>query len=194
MYIRVITPPAQEVITLARARLQLKIDADIPPVAPATEATSERDPEIEDAIKSARQLVEQYLGRAIGEQVFEMVMTGWHPVVELPMGSVASISSIKYTADDGEHDLLAESYALYGGEKPFVTISAAPPLASVPDNVRIRFVAGYSVDTVPGPVKSAMLLLITDLVLNPSRQTDRPLSENKAFEALLTPYRVGMGV
>jgi uncharacterized phiE125 gp8 family phage protein len=194
MYIRVITPPAQEVITLARARLQLKIDADIPPIAPATEATSERDPEIEDAIKTARQKVQGYLNRAIGAQTLELVMTGWQSVVEIPLGGMTSITSVSYTADDGEHQLSAGDYALYGGDKPFVTISAAPALASTPDNVRIRFEAGYTAETVPGPVKSAMLLLITDLVQNPSRQTDKPLSENAAFADLLSEYRLGMGV
>jgi uncharacterized phiE125 gp8 family phage protein len=194
MYIRVITPPAQEVVTLARARLQLKIDADIPPVAPATAPTSERDPEIEDAIKTAREKVQQYLGRAVGAQTLELVMTGWQSVVEIPLGGVTSITSVDYTADDGEHQLATENYALYGGDKPFVTISAAPALASTPENVRIRFEAGYTADTVPGPVKSAMLLLITDLVQNPSRQTDKPLSENAAFADLLSEYRLGMGV
>lgn len=194
MYVRVAIPPTEEVITLARARLQCKIDADIPPVAPATEPTSERDPEITDAIASARQTVQEYLQRAIGEQTFELVLTGWQRCVSIPFGAVTSIESIKYQAPGGEQIMPSASYSVSGGDKPVLKIEDAPELADEPDNVRIRYVSGYTETTLPAPIKSAMLLLIKDLVENTSRQVDRPLSENAAFCNLLATYRLGMGV
>ncbi|HEY8606627.1 MAG TPA: hypothetical protein VIM12_05875 [Noviherbaspirillum sp.] len=194
MHVRVITPPAAELISLPRARLQCKIDADIAPVAPATEPTSSRDAEIADAIKTARESVQSYLQRAIGEQTLELVMTGWDRCVSLPMGEVKSVVSIKYDADDGEQTLNPSDYSLHGGERAFVQLSATPALKATPENVRIRYVAGYSESSLPGPVKSAMLLLISDLVENASRQTERALSENTAFCRLLEPLRLGMGV
>jgi hypothetical protein len=41
----------------------------------------------------------------------------------------------------------------------------------------------------PAPVKSAALLLVGDLYENREAQTDRPLTENRAFVQLLNPYR-----
>jgi uncharacterized phiE125 gp8 family phage protein len=193
MYVRVVTPPAEEIITLERARLQCKIDAD-QPVPPATEATSERDPEIMDAIATARELVQDYVQRAIGQQTVELVMTGWPSSVWLPLAIVQSIVSVKYDGDGGEQALPEAAYSLRGGERAVVDFYSTPRLASKQDNVRIRYVAGYTKDTLPRPVKSAMLLLIADLVQNVSRQVERPLAENAAFCRLLAPYRLGLGV
>ena len=41
----------------------------------------------------------------------------------------------------------------------------------------------------PAPIKSAALLCVADLYENRESQTDRPLTENKTFCALLNPYR-----
>ncbi|WP_027995403.1 head-tail connector protein [Simplicispira psychrophila] len=45
-------------------------------------------------------------------------------------------------------------------------------------------------NTAPAPIKSAALLLVGDLYLWRESQTDRPLTDNRAFERLLAPYRV----
>lgn len=45
-------------------------------------------------------------------------------------------------------------------------------------------------DDAPAPVKSAALLMVGDLYENREAQSDRPLTENKAFDRLLAPYRV----
>lgn len=48
-----------------------------------------------------------------------------------------------------------------------------------------------SVDsTAPAPVKSAALLLVGTLYEHRESVSERPFSENPAFEALLNPYRV----
>ena len=44
--------------------------------------------------------------------------------------------------------------------------------------------------SLPGPVRSAMLLLVGDLYENRTMQTDKPLHLNLAYERLLAPYRV----
>lgn len=41
----------------------------------------------------------------------------------------------------------------------------------------------------PAPIKSAALLCVADLYENREAQTDRPLTENRAFGLLLNPYR-----
>jgi len=47
----------------------------------------------------------------------------------------------------------------------------------------------YADGEAPAPVKSAALLMVGDLYENREAQTERPLSENKAFIRLLNPYR-----
>ncbi|WP_136415529.1 head-tail connector protein [Herbaspirillum sp. ST 5-3] len=47
----------------------------------------------------------------------------------------------------------------------------------------------YADGEAPAPVKSAALLMVGDLYENREAQTDRPLTDNKAFIRLLNPYR-----
>ncbi|MEO8408874.1 MAG: head-tail connector protein [Oxalobacteraceae bacterium] len=47
----------------------------------------------------------------------------------------------------------------------------------------------YDATTAPAPVKSAALLMVADLYENREAQTERPLTENRAFALLLNPYR-----
>ena len=55
-------------------------------------------------------------------------------------------------------------------------LNMTPPLAMPP--------------SLPGPVRSAMLLLVGDLYENRAMQTDKPLHLNPTYERLLAPYRV----
>lgn len=48
----------------------------------------------------------------------------------------------------------------------------------------------YTAGAEPAPVKAACALLIGDLFENREAQTERPLSQNPTFCALLNPFRV----
>lgn len=167
MKIKVITPPVQ-VITLARAKLQAKLDAP------------ERDEEVQDAIETARAWAQEFLQRAVGEQTLEATLREWNGCVKLPYEPTEIVA---VTA--GGVQVLPADYELDG--HCFTAGGVSAP-------VIIRFVTGYTVDKLPGPVKSAMLLQIADLIKNPQGQTSAQLYENPAMLNLLWPYRVDLSV
>lgn len=45
-------------------------------------------------------------------------------------------------------------------------------------------------ETMPAPVKAAILLQVGDLYLNRERQSDAAYYQNRTYERLLNPYRV----
>lgn len=60
--------------------------------------------------------------------------------------------------------------------------------AAVLDHLNVGEVNPYE-GVFPHPVRAAGLLLVGDLYANREAQTDRPLTDNKAFARLLAPYR-----
>lgn len=159
MYTTIITP-AEPVVTLERARLQCKIDGN------------ERDDEIKDAIETARAWVQEALQRSVGPQTLEFSYPVWCGSAQLPF-DITTLVSVKV---DG------------------VAVDPAPvPVGRVitldaTGKVDIRITTGYTTATLPGPVKSVMLLMIADLVRNVQGQTGAQLYENPALESLLWPY------
>lgn len=160
--------PATPVITLERAKLQAKLDGD------------ERDEEVADAIETARAWAQEFLQVAVGEQTLEVTLRDWCGTVDLPY-EPTEITSV--TAEGVA--VPVETYALDG--RRFTASSISAPVV-------IRFVTGWTMATLPGPVKSAMLLQIADLIKNPQGQTSSQLYENPAQLNLLWPYREGLGV
>lgn len=157
---RIITP-ATAVITLDRAKLQCKLDGDA------------RNEEVTDAIESARAYVEAYIGQPIGEQVLEYTYTDWAGSVVLP----CDVTELLAVSAAGVPVLPLP--ALTGRT---LTLSATAPVV-------VRIKCGFTSVNVPGPVKSSMLLMIGDLIVNQQGQTDTQLYQNAAFENMLWPWR-----
>lgn len=163
MNFKIITPPTQ-VIDLDRARLQCKITGN------------DRDADVTDAIAGARDYAEVFLGVPVGDQVREYSFLPWCGRAVLPCDvtelQTVTVAGVPVTPLTG---LLVDRT---------LTLSTSWPATVV---VRIR--CGYTSATLPGTVKSAMLLLIADLVRNPQSQSETQLYRNHAFDALLWPHR-----
>lgn len=184
MNYRVVTPAVQEPVTLAEARLHLRL---------ADDQTSD-DPLIETWLTVAREFAEHYTSRALAPQTLEMAMDrfpaggpGFDPwtarnlrrsdddgAFELVMPPIASITSIKYTdATGAEQTLDPSKYALspYGaGVRVYPSFASPWPVTqSIPDAVRVRYDAGYGRDggpAVPQAVRAAILLMTAHLFEN----------------------------
>jgi hypothetical protein len=155
---KIITPPAQ-VITLERARFQCKITG------------TERDVDIADAIAAARDLAQAETGLPVGEQVLEYSFRTWCGHVDLPCD-------------------ITEVVAVTAAGAPMLPLPVPVGrrltfAATAPVSIQIKF--GWTTETLPATVKSAMLLMITDLVRNPQGQTDTQLYKNPAVDNLLWP-------
>lgn len=155
MKFKVVTPVSAEPVTLAEGRLHLKLTVD--------DSTAE-DSLISVWLTAAREVAEQYTGRALAPRTLEAAMDCFPAgAFDLPMPPVTSITSIKYTDAAGvEQTLNPSTYSLssYGESRRVApAYNFVWPFAQdIQDAVRIRFVTGYT--TVPTAVKSAMLLML----------------------------------
>lgn len=184
MAIEVVTPPAEEPVTLTRARSEIGLvhNAD--------------DSMVTDKIIEARQHIEQMLSRALITQTWRLSLDQFCDEIVLPGGRVQSITSVKYTDKDGVEQTLAAS--AYQAD----IISNRPRIRRVPGTswpetentfnaVRIEYVVGYgAASAVPGGIVAALLLMVGDLYANREAQvTGTTIQDNKTVSRLLWPHR-----
>lgn len=184
---KVITPVAVEPVTLAEARLQLKLTAD--------DSTAE-DSLITGWITTAREIAEHYTGRALASQTLEMALDCFPEEdgdILLDQPPVSSITSISYTDTAGVSQTFgASNYALstYGDSRRVSLAYGSfwPTTQDVADAVRIRYVTGYS--TTPRVVKDAIRLMVTWLHEHRGDEMDPNDIQPPAAKALLGTVKV----
>ncbi|MBE3590004.1 MAG: phage head-tail connector protein [Firmicutes bacterium] len=187
--LRVVTPPASEPVTLAEAKLHLRVDA------------TDDDALISGLIRAAREHAEQILGRALMTQTLELGLDDWpRDEILLPMPPVQSVASISYTDAAGVvRTVDPASYVVDTASEPARVVLRwsytwpADVLQPQSGAIRVRYVAGYqSAADIPQAIKAAILLHIGHLYENREAAnignivTELPL----AYRALLSPHRV----
>ncbi|MBS0427602.1 MAG: phage gp6-like head-tail connector protein [Proteobacteria bacterium] len=149
----------EPVITRERARLHCKLSS-----------FDQLDEELADAIETARAWTQEHLQRAIGRQTLRYTYTEWSGSTTLP------------------YDIVSVTATAAGVATPAtfvdrtVTVDGAAPVV-------LDLVTGDDAASLPGPIKSAMLLMIADLMENRQGQAEVKLYENQAVENLLSLYR-----
>lgn len=170
MGFKVITPPAGSLITLPELRLQCHIDDD----------NTAEDALLTVYLEGARAYCQHYTGCAIGSQMIELAVDAF-PIsaIDLPILPVTAVISIKYIdASDVEQTLSSTLYTVddYSSQRHWVlpkSGSAWPIAQAVANAVKVRFVAG----DLPGPVKSAMLLLVGESFKNREASVDGQINQ-----------------
>lgn len=157
MRLTLVTAPATEPITLAEAKLHLRVDG-----------TAEDDA-ITLAISLARQEAENRLGRALITQTWRMYLDQFPPtMLEFPKPPLQSVSSVTYIDPDGaEQTVVASDYVVdVSGEKGRLYLdwdASWPSIRAEPNAVRVEFVAGYgAASAVPATFRAWMLMRIGD--------------------------------
>jgi uncharacterized phiE125 gp8 family phage protein len=191
-----LTGPALEPLTLAEVKQQCRVD------------TSDDDAFLQRAIKSAREVIEGPHGAGIVmiASQWQMRLDGLMPEIWIPTGPIISIDALAYIDEAGAlQTLAAERYQWRKGAfeariRPAYGLSW-PTVRRVFDSIRVTFTAGYagtdddppSLDLVPSPLKTAMLMLIGHWYEN--RETvvigQVPVEIQLGFHALVNRYRVG---
>lgn len=205
--------PDDEPITLAEARLHLRVDAyGSPP-------ESDDDDWIEGTgIPAAREYCERELGRALAPRTMELVSNAFPGVAVdrsvgacfvLPFGPVQSVTSVIYTDTDGvDQTIDPANYALddYGSPSRLVLAYGAtwPSARSSRNSVRVRYVTGYApaiesplLPVLPRQARAAMLLMLGHLYENREASgTDKllelPLGVRSLLELVPGRERLGM--
>lgn len=191
MSVVVITPPEFALVSLEEAKVHLRVDHD------------DDNDYIEGLVETATNMIDGpagWLGRALITQTLEWrgdEFPSCHDI-RLPYPPIAAIVSVKYDDDDGaEQTISSGDYRLVGQPSiPRLALaygSTWPSTRWQNEAVRIRYTAGYgaTVDSVPAPIRQAVLLMVSELYENRDASTDKPRTELPfAVTALLSTYRV----
>lgn len=155
-----------EPVSLADAQAWLRVDSQ-------DDAT-----EITTLITTARQIVEDFTGRALLTQTWRLVASEWpegrfagvENVVQLPRSPLASVTSVKYYPENGgaQATFASSNYHVVTALTPGAIVIADgaswPDLAVRPDAVEVNFTAGEaSAATVPAGLRHAVLLVLAHL-------------------------------
>lgn len=184
-----VTAPAAEPLTLAEAKLHLRVDSD----------DTSQDTLITSLIVAAREAVEEHTRRALVTQTWDYVADafpdGDEPIL-VGKPPLQSVTTLQYVDADG----VLQTWAASNYVVDTATIDGAIRLAydvSWPsareqyNAVQVRVVAGYGLAAaVPASIKAAMLLLIGHLFEHrESVITGTIVAELPTVRALLGPYR-----
>lgn len=192
MTLRLITPPAAEPITLAEAKLHLRVSG------------AAEDTLVTMLIGAARRMCEARTDRALITQTWELALDAWPSAdgaVELARMPVQSTTQVQYVPSGATAlvdlagaawtlDILSDSTAGW-----LLPVGAWPATADLANAVRVRFVAGYGADgsAVPEDLRAWMLLAIGTLYANRESIDSTGKSgelPGRFWDSLLDPYRV----
>jgi uncharacterized phiE125 gp8 family phage protein len=198
MKFRVLTPPAVEPITLDEARTHLRIEPYGSP---------EEHPDdlyIQGLITAARQWCEEYTRLALATQTIEVAFDNFSELEDLPFLPAQSIDGITYVDGNGANQTLATSVYgldLYTGGIVLKYGQSWPATRAESNAVIATYKAGYTVGespdeyTLPGPIKSAMYLIIGHMYENRQQVgTVESYELQMGVFSLLQPYRRGLGI
>ncbi len=158
-----VIPPTEEPVTLAEIKDHLRI------------SSTAEDSLLTLYAQMAREAVEGECWRALLPQTWDLYLAGWPAdgIIEIPRPPLQSVTSIKYTDEDGVTQTLAASnYRVDIAREPGRVVLA--PDADWPSDaldssnpVVVRFVAGYAdASAVPTMAKAAILLQIGEIYAN----------------------------
>jgi uncharacterized phiE125 gp8 family phage protein len=192
---KVIEGPEAEPITTAEARVHLEAqayeDSDVDPL---------DDAMIEAMLAAARESCEDFLGLSLATKTLEVALDTFPDdgeAVDLPFGPVREIQSVNWGDDSGQEldlaDFVLDNYRFPNQLRTTAT-SGWTAVTSYPNVIKVRYLAGYGVDSdggeaLPKVLRQAILVELTNLYEN---RGDAPLSS--AAEALMRPRRVRLGM
>lgn len=187
MSLKLILGPASEPITIAEAKVHLRVESDF----------TDDDTLITALIVAARQGAEHMTGRALIPQTLELALDEFEEEISLLRPPLASVSSVKYVDADGVLQTLSTSdYILDDHSAPARVVPAYgtswPSTRCQPNAVLIRYVAGYAnAAAVPQEIKQWMLLRIGVMYENREEvNIGNIVTEMPFVDCLLDAYKV----
>ena len=203
MSLRIYTQPTEELVTLADARLHLRLDGD------GSSSDGHPDDTLIDAmVGGAREWAESYLYRSICEKTYELTLDAFPAdEIELLMPPIQSVTSVQYVDTAGAlQTMAANAYVLDKKTEPGWLFpadgTAWPETDDVVNAVTIRYVAGYSLPSdsgqtypLPKSIRAGVLLLLHDLYENRGNSAEKSQGEVPfAAQMVMGFNRLGMGV
>lgn len=153
-----VSAPATEPLTLAETKLYLRVDH------------ASEDALISDLIVAARMMAENHLRRSLVNQSWKVAYDDYLPAeVTLPMGPVASITSVTMYGRDGSSQPIGSEVYYLNAAKNILRMDSPLYVVSPGHGARVEVVyaTGYgNAAAVPKPIKQGMLAHIAQLYDN----------------------------
>ncbi|MBK8772648.1 MAG: phage head-tail connector protein [Rhizobiales bacterium] len=173
--VRVVTAPTIEPVTLAEAKVDLRVDH------------TEDDTLITGLIVAARQEAEVLARRALINRTLEMALCGWPATAKiyLPYPPAVSVTSVTYyDISNVLQTMTAADYMLISDIEPAIVALAynkSWPSASLREvmPVRVRWVAGYGATAASVPDRYKVLIRSLVAVRYESRDELTPAQERQ---------------
>lgn len=181
MTITILTPPSSEPITLAEAKLFLRVDQNA------------EDSLITTLIAAAREAVEVACGRALITRRVRESLDIWRRDsvggAIMGLGPVTNIVAVRLIADNGAQSVIDPTrYRLEGaGDRPRLVFEAGVPatLRSA-GGIEIEYDAGYAASAASLPVALRIATMQVVAALYETRQGQTQIPE--AARALMAPF------
>lgn len=185
MQLALVTPPASVLVSLAEAKMHLRVEHDA------------EDAYLPTLVASAESLIggrDGWTGRALISQTWRLTLPGFPVggVLRLPLPPLISVTHVKYyDANDTQQTFSADNYTVQTTDTPGrIVLDAAvgwPSTYSRIDAVEVQFVCGYAdAASVPAPIKHAALIILASLYRN---RGDEGFSMPAAVRRLLAPHK-----
>ena len=191
------TQPTAEPVSLAEARLHLRLDTSGSP------ASHPDDTLVQTLITAARENAEQYTGVTIASCSYEAQGAAVDSKLSLQTYPVTSVYSVTYQDSDGvTQTVAAADYYVDNFARPSKLVFKQNTPSQ---DITVQFTAGYTDLSSPNPypcpagVKAAILLMVGNLYENRESIADnatqlKPYERPQSYLYLLTPHRINMGV
>jgi uncharacterized phiE125 gp8 family phage protein len=183
MGLRVITPPSVEPVSLAEAKLHLRVDHDAD------------DALIASLVSAAREECEHLLERALAPQTLQLLLDEWPAEIRMPKPPLVAVTSVQYVDASGVLvSLPADQYALDQGQEPSWVLPAMdadwPETALVANAVRVEYVAGYEAADCPPLIKQWIKLRVGTLYAYREADAERAPVASGFADRLIDRYRI----
>lgn len=183
------TPPAHLPLTLAEAKLHLRVDG------------TDEDALITAFIGAAVDTCQQITGRSLMAQAWKLTVDDFTDEIALPWPQVQAVQSVQYKDEDGVTQTLATSvYELVGDKVCLIPDQEWPVVRGGTGSAWANYTAGYGVGNeaaqqaaVPYGIKAWLLLAIGTLYANrESVQTGVSVAAlpNRFADSLLDRFKV----
>lgn len=185
MGLKIVTAPTVEPVSVAEAKLHLKVDI------------SDDDALIGALITAAREECEHLTDRAIAEQTLALLLDSFPAAgIKLPRPPVSSITAVEYVDSDGATQTLAgAAYYLDDAQEPSWVLPAYdtswPSTRGDANAVVVTYEAGYA--TCPEALRAWILLRVGTLYVTRMADSDKPAMPSPFVDRIIDRYRV-MGV
>jgi uncharacterized phiE125 gp8 family phage protein len=137
-----------EPVTVELARKQCRLDDDA------------EDELIAQKIRSAREWVEDYTGRAIAQQTFVAHFSSWGTSLTLYRRPIISVDAIAYNGADGDGVYADGTFSIGPFPLRIFAGSSGFPALRAGGAITVAYTAGYDLGEVPHSIIEAILVLV----------------------------------